>query len=94
MTQELSVAASIDIRVASQAMLNHPFYRAWTDGSLPIETLRHYARQYFHHVDAFPRAVSAVHSAWPDRDGRRMLAETLLRKRVSAKASSHTRICG
>jgi pyrroloquinoline-quinone synthase len=94
MTQELSVAASIDIRVASEAMLNHPLYRAWTDGSLPIETLRHYARQYFHHVDAFPRAVSAVYSACPTGLGGACLPKTLLRKRVSAKASSHTRICG
>lgn len=58
-------------------MLSHPFYRAWTEGRLPIETLQTYARQYFHHVEAFPRAVSAVHSACPDRDGRRMLAENL-----------------
>jgi len=28
-------------------------------------------------VEAFPRAVSAVHSACPDRNGRRMLAENL-----------------
>src|SRR5438128_3352734 len=39
--------------------------------------LRAYARQYYHHVEAFPRAVSAVHSACLDRDGRRMLAENL-----------------
>jgi pyrroloquinoline-quinone synthase len=58
-------------------MLKHPFYQAWTEGRLPLDTLRHYARQYFHHVDAFPRAVSAVHSVCPDRDGRRMLAENL-----------------
>ena len=58
-------------------MLKHPFYQAWTEGRLPLDTLRSYARQYFHHVEAFPRAVSAVHSACPDRDGRRMLAENL-----------------
>ena len=58
-------------------MLKHPFYQAWTEGRLPLDTLRAYARQYFHHVEAFPRAVSAVHSACPDRDGRRMLAENL-----------------
>ena len=58
-------------------MLKHPFYQAWTEGRLPLDTLRDYARQYFHHVEAFPRAVSAVHSACPDRDGRRMLAENL-----------------
>jgi pyrroloquinoline-quinone synthase len=72
-----SVSAAIDSKVASQAMLSHPFYRAWTEGRLPLDTLRDYARQYFHHVEAFPRAVSAVHSACPDRDGRRMLAENL-----------------
>jgi pyrroloquinoline-quinone synthase len=73
----MTVSAAIDSRVASQAMLSHPFYQAWTDGKLPLDTLRAYARQYFHHVEAFPRAVSAVHSACPDREGRRMLAENL-----------------
>jgi pyrroloquinoline-quinone synthase len=73
----MTVSASIDAKVAERAMLRHPFYQAWTEGRLPLATLRDYARQYFHHVEAFPRAVSAVHSACPDRDGRRMLAENL-----------------
>ena len=73
----MTVSQAIDSKVASQAMLSHPFYQAWTEGRLPLDTLRAYARQYFHHVEAFPRAVSAVHSACPDRDGRRMLAENL-----------------
>ena len=72
-----STSSQIDSRVAERAMLGHPFYQAWTEGRLPLDTLRDYARQYFHHVEAFPRAVSAVHSACPDRDGRRMLAENL-----------------
>ena len=71
------VSAAIDAKVAARAMLKHPFYQAWTEGRLPLGTLRAYARQYFHHVEAFPRAVSAVHSTCPDRDGRRMLAENL-----------------
>lgn len=74
---DLSVSTAIDAKVAERAMLSHPFYRAWTEGRLPLDTLRAYARQYFHHVEAFPRAVSAVHSACPDREGRRMLAENL-----------------
>jgi len=72
-----TTSSLIDSKVAERAMLKHPFYQAWTEGRLPIETLRAYARQYFHHVEAFPRAVSAVHSACPDREGRRMLAENL-----------------
>ena len=73
----MTVLASIDTKVAERAMLKHPFYQAWTEGRLPLETLRAYARQYFHHVEAFPQAVSAVHSACPGREGRRMLAENL-----------------
>jgi len=72
-----STSSVIDSKVAERAMLKHPFYQAWTEGRLPLDTLRAYARQYFHHVEAFPRAVSAVHSACPDREGRRMLAENL-----------------
>ena len=73
----MKVSTAIDSRVAERAMLSHPFYQAWTEGRLPLDTLRDYARQYFHHVEAFPRAVSAVHSACDDREGRRMLAENL-----------------
>ena len=73
----MTVSAAIDSKVSERAMLKHPFYQAWTEGRLPIDTLRDYARQYFHHVEAFPRAVSAVHSACDDRDGRRMLAVNL-----------------
>ena len=73
----LTTSSLIDSKVAERAMLNHPFYQAWTEGRLPLDTLRAYARQYFHHVEAFPRAVSAVHANCPDRIGRRMLAENL-----------------
>ena len=73
----MTVSALIDSKVAGRAMLSHPFYQAWTEGRLPLDTLRAYSRQYFHHVEAFPRAVSAVHSSCPDRAGRRMLAENL-----------------
>src|SRR2546421_2276597 len=76
MTQ-VTVSASIDTKVAERAMLKHPFYQAWTEGRLSLDTLRAYARQYFHHVEAFPQAVSAVHTSCADREGRRMLAENL-----------------
>ncbi len=73
----VSTAAGIDAAVSARAMLSHPFYQAWTAGALSLEVLRDYARQYFHHVEAFPRAVSAVHSNCTDRDGRFLLAENL-----------------
>jgi pyrroloquinoline-quinone synthase len=74
---DVRVSEAIDSKVSARAMLSHPFYQAWTEGRLSLDTLRAYARQYFHHVEAFPRAVSAVHANCADRDGRRMLAENL-----------------
>jgi pyrroloquinoline-quinone synthase len=73
----ISVSAAIDAKVNERAMLKHPFYQAWTEGRLRLDTLRAYSRQYFHHVEAFPRAVSSVHVNCPDREGRRMLADNL-----------------
>lgn len=58
-------------------MLAHPFYQAWEEGKLTADALKAYAKQYFHHVEAFPRAVSAVHANCPDAKGRRLLAENL-----------------
>ena len=70
-------SAAIDAAVAERSMLSHPFYRAWEEGALTRDALAAYARQYFHHVEAFPRAVSAVHANCPNAAGRRLLAENL-----------------
>jgi pyrroloquinoline-quinone synthase len=73
----LTTAAAIDAHVRAHAMLSHPFYQAWTNGTLSRDALRLYARQYFHHVEAFPRAVSATHAQCEDAAGRFLLAENL-----------------
>lgn len=70
-------SAAIDAAIEQRSMLRHPFYQAWEAGTLSKDALRDYARQYFHHVEAFPRAVSAVHANCPDAKGRRLLAENL-----------------
>jgi len=44
----------LDARVAKYDLLCHPFYRAWSAGTLTRADLLEYAREYFHHVDAFP----------------------------------------
>jgi pyrroloquinoline-quinone synthase len=58
-------------------LLKHPFYLAWTEGSLPMENLKLYARQYYHHVAAFPRYISATHSGCEDISTRQVLLENL-----------------
>ena len=45
---------SLDALIAKYSLLNHPFYRAWTEGKLSRESLQLYAAQYYQHVRAFP----------------------------------------
>jgi len=46
--------AQLDARVAKYHLLGHPFYKAWSAGTLTREDLQAYGRDYFHHVQAFP----------------------------------------
>ncbi|HEX5367783.1 MAG TPA: CADD family putative folate metabolism protein [Dehalococcoidia bacterium] len=52
----------IDAIIEERSLLKHPFYQAWNAGTLPLESLREYARQYFHFEAAFPTFLSAVHA--------------------------------
>jgi len=59
-------------------VLKHPYYQAWNDGTLSLDSLKLYARQYYHHVDAFPRYVSSAHSMCTDQEQRQLLLENLI----------------
>jgi pyrroloquinoline-quinone synthase len=59
-------------------LLNHDFYKAWNEGKLSIETLQTYAREYYHHVAAFPRYISAIHSRCDDIVSRQVLLGNLI----------------
>lgn len=86
----VSVSQAIDAAVSARAMLSHPFYQAWSAGELSMDVLKLYAIQYFHHVEAFPQAVSATHANCPDREGRRLLAENLAEEEgVEAGKTDH-----
>jgi len=61
----------------SKSLLKHPFYQAWTMGSLTREDLAVYAQQYYQQEARFPRYISAVHSNCPEIKTRQMLIENL-----------------
>jgi len=63
----------IDSDIADKNLLKHPFYLAWTRGELSKEALTDYARQYYHHVAAFPTYLSAVHAKCDDQAARKQL---------------------
>jgi len=68
----------IDNQIAEKHLLTHPFYLAWTRGELSVNTLADYARQYYHHVAAFPTYLSAVHARCDDQPTRRQLLDNLI----------------
>mgnify|MGYP003300124937 CR=1 FL=1 len=48
-------------------LLKHPFYQIyWNEGKLNREIIKDYAEQYYQHVKAFPRYISATHSICED----------------------------
>jgi pyrroloquinoline-quinone synthase len=61
----------------SKSLLKHPFYQAWTMGTLTRDDLAYYAQQYYSQEARFPRYLSAVHSNCPELDARQMLIENL-----------------
>jgi pyrroloquinoline-quinone synthase len=68
----------IDNDIAEKHLLKHPFYLAWTRGELSTEALADYARQYYHHVAAFPTYLSAVHANCNDQATRKQLLNNLI----------------
>lgn len=59
-------------------LLKHPFYQAWNDGTLSNDILQSYAKQYYKHVAAFPRYISAIHSLSDNIKHRQILLDNLI----------------
>jgi pyrroloquinoline-quinone synthase len=61
----------LDARIAKYALLCHPFYKAWSAGELSRDDLGDYAREYFHHVEAFPSYLDEFAARLPHGHMRR-----------------------
>lgn len=57
-----TILAGLDRLVEKHHLLKHPFYRAWTQGTLSRESLALYAEQYYQHVRAFPENLKQLAS--------------------------------
>jgi pyrroloquinoline-quinone synthase len=79
------VIAILDARISERSMLKHPFYQAWTAGTLSRERLQNYAVEYYRHVAAFPRYLSAIHSRCADIATRQALLENLIEEERGAE---------
>ena len=44
-------------------LLKHPFYQAWSAGTLPVEALQVYAREYGNFIANLPRGWETLNDA-------------------------------
>lgn len=78
------VLSTLDSMISERSLLKHPFYQAWTAGTLTMERLQNYAIEYYPHVAAFPRYLSAIHSRCADIATRQALLENLIEEERGA----------
>lgn len=67
----------LDRMIDDRHLLKHPFYTRWSEGTLPLEALQDYARQYYAFESAFPRFLSAIHSRTESAPVRQQLLDNL-----------------
>ena len=81
MTETAEAGTALEARmreaIAERSLLRHPFYQAWSAGTLEVEGLRDYARQYYHFESAFPRFLSAIHARTESPEVRQLLLSNL-----------------
>jgi pyrroloquinoline-quinone synthase len=74
----MTTVGELDRIVRRHHLLKHPFYAAWSNGSLPIATLRDYAAQYYHFEVNFPRYVAGAYAQLERPEDRRVLLDNLV----------------
>ncbi|MCW5938005.1 MAG: iron-containing redox enzyme family protein [Fimbriimonadaceae bacterium] len=57
--QTMNVRDRLDDIVARHDLLQHPFYKAWSEGTLPVEAIKAYAREWGAFVQVVPRQWQA-----------------------------------
>ncbi len=67
----------MDEATRAHRILEHPFYKAWARGTLTLEDLDHYSRQYWRQVEAFPAYLETVAGRLPEGTAREIVAENL-----------------
>ena len=59
----MTIREALDRDVLARNLLEHPFYRAWSAGTLPAEALAAYAREYGAFVARLPEGWTALADA-------------------------------
>ena len=79
-TQSLQLESfwrELESRISKYDLLCHPFYQAWSAGTLTRDDLRQYSASYYHHVAAFPTYLAALYGRLEDGELRRAVVANL-----------------
>jgi pyrroloquinoline-quinone synthase len=76
--------AEVDARIDSKHLLKHPFYHAWSKGELSLECLQDYAKEYYHHVQAFPGYLSRLHARMQHPKDRKIILQNLIEEEAGS----------
>ncbi|EPP34519.1 pqqC-like protein [Chlamydia ibidis] len=68
----------LDQIIKEKHMLNHTFYMKWSAGELTQTQLQNYAKDYYLHIKAFPKYISAIHSRCDNLAARKLLLSNLM----------------
>ncbi len=77
-------------RIAKYDLLCHPFYKAWSAGELTREDLQAYARDYYHHVEAFPIYLAELGIRLDESELRQAILANMADEKGMADASGRT----
>jgi len=80
----------LSTRIAKYDLLCHPFYQAWSAGELTREDLQAYARDYYHHVEAFPIYLAELGIRLDESELRRAILANMADEKGMADASGQT----
>jgi pyrroloquinoline-quinone synthase len=73
----LDVLDRLDQMIDERHLLKHPFYTKWAEGTLPLDALQEYSRQYYAFESAMPRFLSALHTRTADKHVRQEILDNL-----------------
>ncbi len=79
----------LEARIAGYDLLCHPFYKAWSAGELTRDDLCEYAKDYYHHVAAFPVYLAELGVRLEEGELRRAVLTNMCDEKGGETASGH-----
>lgn len=67
----------LDDATTDHRLLEHPFYRAWAEGTLTLDDLGYYSTQYWRQVEAFPGYLASISDRLPESRAKKTIDENL-----------------